>query len=147
MPRKSPHADRDQMTRVITDAAILGNEHAAKKHGIAERSVQRYKNRCAQDPELAAMVAAKKKKIDDDWRDEAVSFLRTAVAKLEKLVATATGEQIREVAGAIKIVGELTVARDALVSDEQQPRTDSARAAAEEDSEGREAPSGDAPVH
>lgn len=137
--------DPDALARVVTDAAILGVGKAAKKHRCSERTVERYKAAAKGDPVVSALVAAKKKSIDDDWRDEAVAFLRDAVTKLGVLVSMATAEQIREVAGAIKIVGELTVAKDVLGSDGDQSRPDSARPKDAETASG--ADSVTAPVH
>ena len=114
------------MARVLADAVTLGDEVAAKRHGISPRSVQRYRALAKSDDRLTGAVAAKKKAVDDDWRDSAVQFMRTSIAKLEELVAAAGPDQIREVAGAIKIVGELNVAKDVLGG--EQPRSDSAGA-------------------
>lgn len=150
MPRpraKSATRDPDAMARVVTDASILGVESAAKKHRCCERTVERYKAAARNDPHMSALVAAKKKSIDDDWRNEAVSFLRSATGVLQRLCEDATQEQIREVAGAIKIVGELTVAKDVLGADGEQSRPDPARSTPEEDAEGPAAREGVAPVH
>jgi hypothetical protein len=139
--------DHDLMARIITDAEILGNERAAKKHGCSVRTVERYRGAYRAEPSVAEKVAAKRKSIDDDWRNEAVAFLKAATEKLGTLVAQAGPEQIREVAGAIKIVGELTVAKDVLGGDGEQSRTDSAHEAPEEVAEGPEASESGTPVH
>lgn len=139
--------DPDAVARVVTDSEHLGVERAAKKHGTSKRTVERYRSVAKGDANVAALVAAKKKSIDDDWRNEAVAFLKAATEKLGVLVSMAGPEQIREVAGAIKIVGELTVAKDVLGADGEQSRPHTAHEGPEEVAARPEAEDLGTPVH
>ncbi|MFA5053414.1 MAG: hypothetical protein WC565_05110 [Parcubacteria group bacterium] len=106
-----PALDRERLARIIVDALDMGDKLAAENAGVCVRSVERYRSKMAEDPELAALVAEKRKSAnaisEEAWHKTRVRFLRSAVAKLEELVADAKPTQIRLVAGAIKIVGEL----------------------------------------
>lgn len=120
--------DIERAAIILVDAFALGDATAAAKWKISKRTVERYRARMATDTQLSALVAEKKKAAEADWSASRVRFLRKAIAKLETLVDMATPEQIREVAGAIKIVGELEVVSSTL--DGEQPGTDSAGTAA-----------------
>jgi len=108
-PMASPVFDRARAVRVLLDAAAVGDSAACKRHGISERTLQRYRERVGADPELTAVVAEKKNAEEAGWSASRRRFLRSAIAKLEAMIAEAGPDQIREVAGAIKIVGELEV--------------------------------------
>ena len=111
---------REQKARIGADAELFGVEEAAKRHSISERTVRRYRAMAAADPDLAREIRERKalvlKQEDLDWATTGRRFLRRSLAKLEELVQQAKAEpgSIREVAGAIKIVGELDVVRSAL---------------------------------
>jgi hypothetical protein len=103
-------------------------EDVCKRYDVSLRTLTRYRNQEAADPVLAELVRKKKLERAKGWRDSRLRFLRNAINRLDTLVANATGEQIREVAGAIKIVGDLESLSQALSfqddEDGQQSRGD-----------------------
>ena len=112
--RTTPQYNPERASEVLVDAILLGDGPAATRHNVSLRSIQRYRVRARSDAALAELVASKKAKVEQDWTDARRRFLRRAIAKLEQLIDGAKPEQIREVAGAIKIVGELDVVKGAL---------------------------------
>jgi hypothetical protein len=96
------------------------NDRAANECGIAIRTLERYRAQTRTDRTLADRVAAKKAELDKsskDWAPVAMATLRSMVEKLDSLVQQADKTQIREVAGAIKIVGDLELVRSHLQAD------------------------------
>ena len=138
----STKLNRERAACVVVDAISFGNRTAAKRHSISEKTVQRYRARLAEDPELSDLVAAKGRAAENGWHFARARFLRRSLNKLEKLVQAATVDHFEQITEAIKAVGELDVAREALgVGDrDHQPRPAAAEAstsdAAEEDEDG-----------
>lgn len=120
-------SDRERKARIAADTEIHGCEKAAQIHRISARTCRRMHAHAMSgaDPELTAIVTKKTRAVleseDVDWAATSRRFLRRSIAKLEELVQQAGPDQIRQVAGAIKIVGELDVVRSAL-RDEQSER-------------------------
>lgn len=118
----------EQATSMLAESAIIGVPAAARRYEVDERTVFAWRKRLEASPDAQAKIAAKREKLEREWSDVAIRFLRKAVAKLEALVEQATPENIREVAGAIKVVGELGIARDVFPpANGQQPRTNPTR--------------------
>lgn len=124
----APNLNLERVAVIVVDAFALGDATAAAKWKISKRTVERYRARMATDRELSRLVTEKKKAVEADWSAARIRFLRRSIAKLEELVDKAGADQIREVAGAIKIVGELEVVSGTLNG--EQPGIDSAGAAA-----------------
>ena len=99
---------------ILAEAAVVGDGVAADRYGVSARTVWRYRARAQTDPKLAALVSKRLASLGEDWARESSAFLLGAIAKLSTLIDQATVEQIHEVAGAIKIVGELVIMRDAI---------------------------------
>lgn len=115
--------NRDFAARVLVDAFVDGDTVAAKKHKIATKTVSRYRQRLAIDPALSAIVQRLQHSADREWRAARVNSLRKNLAKLDELVAMATGpEQIPLVVSAIQTVGELQISADALNVDTEDDR-------------------------
>jgi len=119
--KKTSRVDLDRAASVLLDAWMVGDRKAAERWECSERTVQNYRTRMASDPKLAELFAAKKKTNEGDWKSVRRHFLQTAIGKLALLVENATQDQIREVAGAIKIIGDLEVVTEAL-SPSEAPR-------------------------
>lgn len=112
-----PRLDRVRAAQVLALAEQSSDEAAAKHWGITVRSVQRYRELLATDVELAAAFAEKKAKLEEaaqDWAEAAVEFMLEGIRKLKQLVGEAKVENLRDVTGAVKIVGELDITRKVL---------------------------------
>lgn len=99
--------ERDErIAWILLDALVLGDGPAARKWKCSRRSVERYRARMRIDCELAALVEEKKAGMEVELSAMRVRFLRRALtvleAKIQKDDAT-----VYEIAGAVKIVGEL----------------------------------------
>jgi len=117
---------REIAARVVALATEIGDVEAAKHFGISARTVARYRAKLAEDTELSALVAEKTKEfaaVSEGWAEQACRFMSSAIDKLNTLVQQAGPEQMRDVVGAIKIVGELEITRKVLGG--EQPSSDS----------------------
>src|SRR4051812_43064420 len=83
---------------------------------MSTRTVERYRARMAGDKELAAAVREKNASIQHDLAVMRISFLRKALAEMETKLPKAS---LYEVAGAVKIVGELH--QVAMAVDDERP--------------------------
>ncbi len=109
-----PFFDRERAARILVDAIALGDKTACRLHGITERTLGRYRVRLEGDRQLSEAVRALGEKADRQWTHARTRFLRKAITKLEVLVAEASSDQIKDVAEAVKVVGELDVASQVL---------------------------------
>lgn len=142
-----PRLDRERAAQVLALAEQSSDQAAAKHFGITVRSVQRYRELLASDHELAAAFAEKNAKLEaaaGDWAEAAVDFMLTGIQKLKQLVGEAKVENLRDVTGAVKIVGELDITRKVLGGRPLADRQGSPPAAPEGES-GRD-PSGPPPA-
>lgn len=85
-----PPADGDRMALILADAKLIGDKAAAEKHGIAERTIRRWRVAAKKDrPEVAEAVAANVREarqeavaswqgVIDDTINEAVAYIRWA---------------------------------------------------------------------
>jgi hypothetical protein len=119
-PRKQ--LSKDQVSQLLTDIAFRApNETPADicaKYGVSEKTAQRWKKRAASDPVLSARVATNKAEVALGVRDHRIRFLCSAIDKLGQLVQSAGVENMRDVSGAIHIVGNLEVASASLGLDQ-----------------------------
>lgn len=147
----APKLNRELAAKVIALALQAGHEAAAKHFGISTKSVGRYLKLAETDPHLSGVVQTRKLELEaasQGWAFEAAGFMVLGIKKLGQLVAQAKVEQMRDVTGAIKIVGELDITRKALGGGEH-PRADrqgqapqDASGAAVADPSGAPAPAG-----
>jgi hypothetical protein len=139
----APTFDRDRALRVLVDAFDLGDAQACARHKIALRTLQSYRKRLAHDPELAEACAQKRAELEKGWREVRLRALRSGITKLEQLIQEAEVKQLRDVAGAVKILGDLEVVAGVL-DDEQQS---GANPEGSKPSPPQGNPPGTAPVH
>jgi hypothetical protein len=99
-----PSRDPDLMRRVVIDAEHLGDEAAAKKHGVSTKTVQRYRAATRTDTKLSEAVQAEKLAMMGTWREQ----LREARQKLlgRVMELSAEDKNLFHVSGALKIVND-----------------------------------------
>ncbi len=96
--------DPEWLSDLVVDAMAIGEQAAANRAGVSRITVRRAKTKAKEDPELAALVAAKFAEVSHDLSVLRVSFLREA---LEVARGKLAKSKLGEVASAIKIIGEL----------------------------------------
>lgn len=104
--------NKQTVARVLVDANALGDEAAARKHGVSVRSVERYRARMREDPELAGLVATKNREAEAGWHAARSKTLRTIMRRLEELAKDE--KDIDKLSRAAKAVGDIDVASSAL---------------------------------
>lgn len=106
-----PVLDPDVIAQVLVDATALGDEAAARKHGISTRTIGNYRARLRGDPEgeIAGLFAIKRKAISERWLKATADARDKLLAKVLTLVEQAEAEQLRDVVGALKIVHDANV--------------------------------------
>lgn len=119
--------DPEHVACVLADAFVLGDASAARKWRVSKRTVQRYRSVASKDVKLTAAVAAKNAEVQHELSTLRVAFLREALQTMREKMKDAT---LYEVAGAVKVVGELHHVALA-VSDERpdEPDPEAAEAA------------------
>jgi hypothetical protein len=117
--------DRERLSSILAEDAIHGIRIAAARAGVTERTLFRYRKRLDNDDELSELVSQKKARLLKEWEGEAIRFMHKCLAKMGQLVEDATVENLRDVNGAAKIVGELMVAKGVLSGGRAEPDIES----------------------
>lgn len=126
-PFTGERLDPEHVACVLADAFVLGDASAARKWRISKRTVQRYRSVASKDPKLTAAVAAKNVEVQHELSTLRVAFLREALQVMREKMKDAT---LYEVAGAVKVVGELHQVAS-VVEDERPDSPDPEAAQAE----------------
>lgn len=95
------------MARILADATDLGDKRTAERFGISTKTIQRYRADFAEDEAMSEQVAELKTALSRDWLDEAKRVRRRLLARLDDKADVA---EIRDVAGALKIVHDAVLA-------------------------------------
>lgn len=96
--------DPERAALVLADAMAMGDKVAAKKWGVHRATVHNYRKRLDTDATLRQLFEEKKKSTERDLAELRVVFMREAIEQLRTKVHFAN---VRSIAGALKIVGEL----------------------------------------
>lgn len=97
----------------------MGDRAACDKHDISLRSLQRYRLRLEDDPGLARVVAEKKLLQDQEWASEIPSAIASCVEFLRRASHScdeSNPDAVHAIAGAVKILGEVSMARQVIDS-------------------------------
>lgn len=124
--------DKGRAATILAECACAQASVIAARYDVTTETIRNYRKLAARDAEFASLVAKKTALLESEWKDTAIRFLRTGLRKLEQLVdgATYAPGVIREVAGAVKVVGELQIVKAAL-SGEHAERSGEGQAAEE----------------
>lgn len=104
------------MAAALSDAALIGDAKAAKKHGVTTRTLRRWK--ASADMEVSASVSANVREahraVAASWRDQvdatigdAVEYIRWAAKVPKEPDAKPSSFMVQALAVAIKTVAEL----------------------------------------
>lgn len=141
MSADDARVDPDRVSNILVDAFALGDSATARKWRISTRTVKRYRARMKEDPALRAIVVEKNKEVSHDLATLRVAFLRDGLQALRDKLPTGS---LYEIAGAVKIVGELHQTALMVNDDEFRPDGESEMAPEAEGGSGRAtSPAGD----
>jgi hypothetical protein len=124
--------DLERVAEILVDAYAIGDGPAARKWMTSKRTIQRYRARVKTDADLAALVLQKRGETEEELSVLRVQFLRRALVVLERKIKKRSAT-VHEVAGAVKIVGELHQVAEVLDAGDDEPDPD-AQGAPEGDS-------------
>ena len=107
--------NRDLAAAVLLEAVFTSDGAACDKYGISIRTIQNYRRRLHEDPELAGVFATKKALFDRAWADDLVRALRGAALFIAEATETARNneqcktnpEMIAAMAGALKLCADV----------------------------------------
>jgi hypothetical protein len=108
---------KEQMAQILVEALYGGDREAAKKHGVSVRTIQLYRKRLQTDPELSRFFALKKDAFEGMWLEDSTSAIREAIRFLQRAATQADPTDpnaIHAVAGALKILAEVSLTREVL---------------------------------
>lgn len=116
----------EELATILAYAALHSDKDACEKFGVSARTLQRYRAdlRSGKHPSLAALVEQKKQLAIERCEDRLQRVYERALDALEKRFAEEgleTRMTGRELVGAIHILGNQLVTRQALTGDEHQP--------------------------
>jgi hypothetical protein len=127
----NPTFDHDRAARLLIEAAIIGDKATARKHGIALRTLQRWRVKLAGDVELSSelsqAIAEKTRELDKAWADGIGDALRDGIRFLGRAFKEADVKDpaaIHAVAGALKLLAEAETTQrvlDARLARETRP--------------------------
>jgi hypothetical protein len=109
--------NREQVAQILVEALYSGDHETARRFGISIRTLQRYRRRLHTDPELSQIVALKKAAFEREWAEDATQAIREAVRFLQRAATQADPSDpnaIHAVAGALKILAEVSLTREVL---------------------------------
>jgi len=107
--------NRERASRILVDAIAFGDRTAAKRWGITEKTIGRYRKRLESDRELSESVRAKGQKADKDWSKARLRSLRATLKKANELVRMANrADLLGAVTEHLRVLGELDIAATVL---------------------------------
>jgi hypothetical protein len=107
----------DQIAQMLVEAAYRGDNETAAKYGISARTLQRWRDASAINPQLSQLIAEKNLAFERGWADEAASALKAGLEFLKEAAQKASKTDpaaIHAVAGAVKIASEVLITREVL---------------------------------
>jgi hypothetical protein len=111
----STNFNRELAAAVLIEAAFRSDADSCSKYGVSLRSLQNYRRRLHEDPELAAIFNTKKALFDRAWADDLVKALKGAAVFIAEAAETARSdekcktnpEMIAAMAGALKLCADV----------------------------------------
>ena len=110
--------DPEIAAQILVEAAYLGDIETAKKHGITDRTIRNWKQRLDTDAEFSALFHLKRQEAEKAWADELPESIRACINFIRDAATSKdfqkTPEGIHAVSGALKIMSEVAITKEAL---------------------------------
>lgn len=109
--------DYNRAATILVEAIWLGDQRTAKKWGITQRTIIRYRNKLETDDELSQLVTYKNDVFTNDWAAGIPSAIRAAISFLQEAAMKANPEDpavIHAVAGALKMLAEVGLTKEVI---------------------------------
>lgn len=107
-----PKRNREQIANIVTDADVMGEEAAAKKHRMSARQVRRYRKMSETRPDVSERVQSKRIELSKGWLEEAKKARMEALERGLELARKS--DNLRDVTGFLKIVHDAVLADEML---------------------------------
>lgn len=108
--------EKDQIAQILVEAMFSNVRNTANKYDIAERTIERWRDKAEYDVELSKLIGIKKRAFQRRWVDEAGAFISQGFSYLHKAADSQnlSAEMIHAIAGAMKIASEIITIREVL---------------------------------
>jgi hypothetical protein len=110
--KPGPKTDPNAIAQILVDAALLGDEAAAKRHTLSVRTIERYRAKSLSDRILSELVASKIRAAEGQWADGLAIAIKGQIAFLTKASQSANAADpsaIHSIAGALKILADVAL--------------------------------------
>ena len=105
--------DPHKAAQLLVDADITTDAVAAKRHGVCQATIGRWRRRLDSDPVLYELYVQKKRWADRAWLAKAPPMIEDALEYMRRCTeAEPTPEMLRAIAGALKLVSEAIASRE-----------------------------------
>jgi len=104
--------DKERRAAIIAEAALIGDREASAKHGVATRTLRRWRQDAKSDGQLAEQIRDKRAEVFKGWSERVVEARDAALARALELVKKST--ELRDVVGCLKILHDAILAEDLL---------------------------------
>jgi hypothetical protein len=156
-PRKrdKPHVwlSEELAVSLVAESAFSTDPHAlCARYNVSTITLERWRRKVAEDARLGALVAEKRKALDEVWECGLRSTARELIAALAHHAHLAMKadkfdpDMVHKLAGALKIVNDAAVTRGMVLIGQPAPNARKNQAAAKDAGLGDRAPSGAVPA-
>lgn len=108
--------DKEKIAQILVEAIFTNVRDTANKYGIAERTIERWRDKVEIDTELSKLVEIKKHAFQRRWVDEAGAFISQGFKYLHEAANSPnlSPDMVHAIAGAMKIASEIVTIREVL---------------------------------
>ena len=121
----APKYTPERAAAILAEAEVFGDRKTCERWSITRQTLHNYRVRLRTDEALLQLYTLKTRMLLLDWQQDATKCLKVGLAKLTEMIPDATkhdADTIHAIAGAMKIVGELRIAHDALSEEDESIR-------------------------
>jgi hypothetical protein len=117
MGKRGPKIDLAVAARILVDAAMLGDEAAAKRHNVSTKTVSRYRALAATDDNLSKVVGQASKLASREWASDLGAAIKGQIGFLKRAAQEADPKSpaaVHAVADALEILADVALTSEML---------------------------------